>query len=495
LLALTFVICPVLAACGTRVADSRFTALLSQDRSVVVGPQDTTGSAPVLAAPTGVAASPGGQPAAVRAAAPVGVASRAAGVTAPSPATVRVSAPTAGGTRSTAPGTAPTTSAPSSAPVAGATCTTQGAPLVLGQTGVYSGFLAPILGGFRPGLAAWAQQVNAAGGLYCHHVQLYQEDDGGDPSKVSSNARDLLETKHAQALVGVTIPIAIAALRSVVDQAKVPVVGGDLVADDWNQDPYLFTEGSAGIVDLVGSVKSLVKATGKTRLGILYCVEASICQAIKKSADAGVVASQTGAQPVFTQSISLTQTGFTSECQNAKDAGVQVMFLALDGSAMERFYRDCRSIGFNPPAASIGVAVGPDAAADPLVQGAGGIYLGSTNLPYVSTGTSGAVAYHAAMARYAPGVKPDESSMAAYASGKLLEAALATVSAQALAGPITTAMILQGLGQVKNQTLGGLSVPLTFTPGQPSPMTKCYFVIKIDTAGVTSPDGTSPACL
>jgi len=275
----------------------------------------------------------------------------------------------------------------------GPACTSQGAPVVIGQDGSFSGLVGQSTGNMRTGLSVWAKYINSIGGVQCHPVQLYQEDDSSDPSKASANVNDLVRNKHAVAIVGADTPIVIAALRSSAGQLGVPVVGGDLTATDWTQDANLYPSGGSALAVYAGAIGQAIKDTGHTKVGLIYCVEASICGVIHKNYDS-MVKSVHGSV-VFQQSSSLTQSTFTAECQNAKAAGAQVIFLAMDGSADQRIASSCSSVGCHPSLASAGIAASKNALNDSNIK-ADGLYIGTNEAPYVMTNSPALDTFHKA---------------------------------------------------------------------------------------------------
>jgi branched-chain amino acid transport system substrate-binding protein len=85
--------------------------------------------------------------------------------------------------------------------------------------------------------------------------------------------------------------------------------------------------------------------------------------------------------------------------------------------------------------------------------------------------------------------------MGAWSAGKMFEAALAKVAAQARAGAVTTKMVIEGMQSLKGDTLGGLSaVPLTFKAGA-HVVPDCYFVTLIDRRGTSDLTKGRPQCL
>jgi branched-chain amino acid transport system substrate-binding protein len=376
-------------------------------------------------------------------------------------------------------------SAPSTA------CTGSGVPLRIGQIGNFSGLAGPITAAARTGLAAWVASVNARGGLACHPVVLYSVDDGQDSSKAAAAVQSLTEDKKVQALVGVFSVVSFNGLLSGVNRAKIPVIGGDLAGFSWNSEPYLFPQG-AGLRDVVRGGLQQAVADGLTKLALLYCVEADVC-----TTDAKVIPEEmtkAGGSIVYSAPVSLTQTDFTAQCQNAKNAGAQGLRVAADGSTMSRVAQSCAALGYHPKMIGINVAISPAQAADPTIR-QNTLLVSSANAPWTLDDTPGQSEFRAALKQYAPALTPGPGAMAAWASGKLFQAAVDRLGPEARTQPVTTAMILAGLGMIKNETLGGLAPPITFTPNQQAaPRLNCVWIELLTTAGWTTPRGSRPLC-
>lgn len=371
-------------------------------------------------------------------------------------------------------------------------CTKPLAPIVLGQTLASSGLVGAAISGLRTGLAVWAKDVNARGGVQCHPIQLIQLDDASDPARVSANWNTLVKDRGAVAVVGAGVPIAIAALRSSAERDRVPVVGGDITAVDWTQSPYLFPTGGAPLTSYDGALVEAAKAaSGTDKTGIFYCVEASICTGLKNNFPKS--SERAGAQVGPILAVSLTQPDFTSECQTMKAAGVNVLFFGLDGSASIRATRSCASLNYFPTIATGGIAVSAQAAADEGLR-RNGTYLGSGIVPFTMTDLPAMVAFHDAMKRYAPTATEDQQGLLGWAAGKLFEAALSKVTDKARSGDVTTDLILNGLWQLKDEKLGGLSPGATFTKGAGAKYVDCYYPLKLSKDGFSAPLGSKPFC-
>ena len=333
--------------------------------------------------------------------------------------------------------------------------------------------------------------MNSRGGVQCHPVQITTLDDASDSSRVASNWNQLMKVKGAIACLGCGTPITIAAMRSAAERDKIPAVGGDLTAEDWYQSPWLFPEGGAPLTSYSGAYVEAAKAAGGGKSGIFYCVEASICTGLKNNHAEGSKRAGLELGPV--KAVSLTQSDFTAECQQMKDAGVDVVFFGLDGSASTRAARSCISIGYKPTIATGAIAVSAQAAADQNLRTLG-TFLGTGIAPYLSTNLPVVNAFQIAMKRYAPSQELEQQAMLGWASGKLFEAALAKVADKARAGNVTTEMVTEGLWQLKNEKLGGLSPGVTFSKGNPAKYLDCYYGLKLGKDGFSSPTGAKPVC-
>jgi branched-chain amino acid transport system substrate-binding protein len=470
-----------LSACGSRVSGEEILAgagggTVKLDPSSVAELKSVAGAA-AGAAPAAAAA---GVPGTAAGTAPV-----ATGSTAQAPA-----AGTTPGAPKTKAGAPTNTVATAAAPAGAAPCTTPGAPVKLGQIGAFSGVSGPITASARTGLATWVQDVNARGGLACHPVVLYAMDDGGDPAKAAAEVQQLRD-KGVTAIAAVFDPLGFAGLRDGVEKAKMPVIGGDGIDFSWNSSPYLFPVGAG----LLGAVRGAIHQTvesGKTNMGLLYCVEATVCTAVAKIVPPEV--QRAGAKQTYSSAISLTQTDFTAQCQGAKNAGVQALGMAMDGASIGRVARSCAAINYHPQFVTTGLVLSPQNAQDPDIRH-NTLSSSSAVAPWMLDDTAGQKAYHAALAKYAPGQVPDADSIYAWSSGKLVEAAIDGLGVAARGRSLTSGDFLAGLATVKHNDLGGLTPPITFTANQnAAPLIHCTYAELLSDKGWTATT-SKPICL
>jgi branched-chain amino acid transport system substrate-binding protein len=415
------------------------------------------------------------------------------GVQKPAPGTSADAATKPGRNRPAAAAAKPAAGTAPAAANSAASCTSPGTPLKVGQIGAFSGVSGPITANARTAMAAWVQAVNTSGGIACHPVQLYAVDDGGDPAKASALFQQLVREKGVQAIVGLFDPLGFKGIRDSAERLKVPVVGGDGLDFAWNDSPYLFPAG-AGILGIVRGAVRQARDAGKTNFGLLYCVEAAVCTNVTK-----VVPPETesaGGKVTYSAAISLTQPDFTAQCQAAKNANVEALGLAMDGASMARVARSCATIGYHPLLVTNGLVLSASNAADPSIR-KNMLSSSSPVAPWMpdTQDTPGQREYHAALKKYAPQSQPTGNSMAAWAAGKLLEAAIANLGPVAVGKAITSADVMAGLGKINKETLGGLTPPMTFKPGQKfaTPMNCVYFTLLTE-KGWTAPRGSKPVC-
>jgi branched-chain amino acid transport system substrate-binding protein len=478
-----------LSGCGTRMSSEQIAAADGSAISSQAATGDTAalGADPGVIAPTTTGTTATGP-------APAGTTATgtAAGATGGAAAAGAANTTAAGAGATTKGGkTATGATAGGAATGANAPCTQTLAPVVLGQTSPSSGIIGASTFNMRAGLALWARAVNAAGGVQCHPVQLYQMDDAADPARVTSNLNDLVNNKKAIAIVGAGVPTTFSAAKRFAEQNKVPFVGGDMIEAPWFSSPWFFPQGGGPLAAYAGATKEAAAKAGSKKVGLIYCVEAAICGTINENFEA--MAKASGLEVVLRKVSSITSPDYTAECQALKAAGADAVFVALEGSGDARFARSCLSLGYAPPSATSALSVSAEAALDPNFRKLG-VYLGTGNAPYQASDTVGGKAFHAAYDRFAAGSSIDQNTISQWTSGKLFEKAIEKVFQKARSGPITRELLLEGLWQIKNEKLDGLAPGITFNKNAPPNPNDCYALLNLTTSGYTAPKGSKFEC-
>jgi branched-chain amino acid transport system substrate-binding protein len=415
----------------------------------------TLAAAPKAATAAAAAAKADGGPKPVAAASPA-----PGGGAASAPAPGGVAGGNGGGGAAPAPG----------APAAGPADT---APIVIGSVGTLSGPAGSTIRQTSEGVKVWAAWANSHGGAAGHPVKLIIQDDGGDPSRYRSELQTLVEKDNVVALVGNADALTGAAGVDYVTAKSVPYIGGDGGGDWFYQGPTYFPQGAVGEALMESEIYDAgeyARLQGKKKFGIVTCQEADICRRshrifTAKAADAGL-------DLVYQAQTSLTQPDFTAECLAAQRAGAELVELMLDANSIRRFSQSCARQSYHPflgwPA---GIAQ-EDEKDEPALEGARTTLF---TFSWIDRSNPAALEFADAIARFGKDLKPITAGhTGGWTAGKLLEKAILAVP-----GKVTRESVLAGLWTLKNETLGGLTSPLTFTKGQNAPRSKCWTTVAI----------------
>jgi branched-chain amino acid transport system substrate-binding protein len=363
----------------------------------------------------------------------------------------------------------------------------RGPELVIGYLGQETG--GPSASGTPPtegreSLAAWVAWTNDHGGVHGRPVRLVTRDGGGKPDTTAAAVKALLEVDHAIAIVGQQDTCCLAAWADDLKTRGVPVIGGQVQTLAPLTNPMVFAQGASVVSQVYGQVAK-VKAVGKTVFGHLYCTEQPACAEANDLLK--TAAAKAGVQFAFDKAATANQ-DFTAACLAAKSAGVEV--LQLDGVAVDRVTRDCARQGYLPVYGIVGDA--PAQLEVPELEGAVG------TLPaFPAFATERPTAdFRAAMKRYAPKVQPTVVSSESWLAGLAVATAVGNWADGKGAGARpTSADVLAGLLQIKDETFGGLTPPITYGPaGSPNPTQRCFFLIEIKGGRYVTPKGLKPGC-
>jgi branched-chain amino acid transport system substrate-binding protein len=366
---------------------------------------------------------------------------------------------------------------------------TQKSPVLLASVGTYSGPLGAVeLPGVRA-VQAWASSINDRGGLNGHAVRLLVYDDGGDSARHRVQVQEAIERQRVIAFVHNGEVFTGRPSVDYITAKRVPVIGSDAAADWFYESPMYFPQVSSGnqfwVLWINGVAQQMVPA-GKTKLATLICVESAACE------DADRIpaeeAPRLGFEHVYRGRASLSQPDFTAECLAARNAGAQVFMIGLDATSQLRIANACARQGYRPVFATGGIAA-PSEKVVKEEPNLDGLLVTSNGFPYFQSGTPATDEFHQAMRTYAPKEPLGVGPATGWVSAKLLEKAAAN-----LPEPPTSEAILQGLWMLHEETLDGLTGPLTFVANQPAARTTCWWPIVVKNRSWASPDGFQRHC-
>jgi branched-chain amino acid transport system substrate-binding protein len=329
-------------------------------------------------------------------------------------------------------------------------------------------------------LRAWVQFTNAKGGINGHPVELIVVDDRSDPSRARAAAQDMVENRGVVAI----IPFAVlthSGMGPYVKEKRIPLIGGDHASDNYCQNEMYFPQGTCREGWAYGGMKALAELFKERNLGVLACVESDICPFTIDVAKK--YASSLGFKLVYTGQASIASPDFSAQCLSAKGAGVDVLLIQMELNSMRRIGGQCGRQGFKPKYGSFQQDVTFES-----VPEYEGMPLGNQTFSYSYEGPETAE-FRKALAQYAPQASNGGYFANAWAAGKALEKAIAQIQ-----GPVTSAAILEQLWTFKNETLGGLTVPLTYVKDTPTVPPFCVYVTTVGKGKVDAPFGLKPLC-
>jgi branched-chain amino acid transport system substrate-binding protein len=354
--------------------------------------------------------------------------------------------------------------------------------LTFGNIATYSGLLGAIGVGNKYALAAWVSMQNVRGGLDGHPIKLIIGDDRADPITGLTIEKRMVENDHILAFVGNINVFGFEQYADYATSKGVPFIGGDAVNPRWFTDPNAFPSSGPLSNQIEAGLQYFVNQ-GSTRLAIAYCLEvAKMCTYLNEHAMKAPV----GKYVIVDEQVSLAAPSYTSQCLRMQAAKADVAYLMMDTAGAARFVQNCATQGYRPKV----VVLGLDAtAAFPGVEVMQGSYVPGATVPLSETQIPAVAEYRAAMAKYAPGIDDSGTAGLGWVGGLLLGRAGAH-----LPDKPTAADLKANLWKIKNDNLGGFSVPLTFPTDKPAVPSTCVFIWGVKDHKFFAPQGPKAVC-
>ncbi|GAA0617510.1 hypothetical protein GCM10009547_19700 [Sporichthya brevicatena] len=404
----------------------------------------------------------------------------------------------AGGAATAAPGKATTAGGASTGTAAqpgkaaagsGNKCATSGSVVTLGNISTQSGLLGELFKGLPEALQVWAKSANACGGFGGHPVRVVSADDGGDPATALTIAQRMVQNDKVLAFIGLDMPLSVAGIEKYLKEVGVPSIGGDSSELPFFENPMFFPIGP--FVSVIGAADAEIAISkGAKKIAVFYCTEIpNSCGPVAASKDLQVgspVVKAMGGEIVLSQKASVVAPSYTSQCIAAKRAGAEAIIAILDGPSVGRLATNCHAQDYKP--IFLGISLGLSAnLTDYAALNQNNFFAPLNTFPWVDASLPGPKKYAEDLQKYFGRPLGGPSPAMAYASGVL---AAHAVRAGLPANP-TSADVIKGLYTIKNETLGGLVAPLTFTPKLPRDgITSCYFLVAISQGKFVAPEGS-----
>ncbi|MGH9035193.1 MAG: ABC transporter substrate-binding protein, partial [Acidimicrobiia bacterium] len=163
-----------------------------------------------------------------------------------------------------------------------------------------------------------------------------------------------------------------------------------------------------------------------------------------------------------------------AECLAAQREGVELFEIALDTNSIGRLAASCARQGFRPIYGFPAGLAKDSQQDDPNLDGA------RSTLPtfsWLQNDSPASAEFQEAMKRYGKGLLPATAGHSGgWTAGKVFEKG---VVAGGTLGKVTRESVLAGLYTIKQDTLGGITGPLTFAAGQTAERARCTSGVEI----------------
>jgi branched-chain amino acid transport system substrate-binding protein len=361
-------------------------------------------------------------------------------------------------------GAAPSASGTGQSAAAGSTSASQtptGPPIMLGAVGTRSGIIGAAVRDVWRGIPVWEKWVNTHGGVMGRPVQFITVDDGGDPGKHAAAVRRLIRENHVVAFVGSLAPTTLSAGTPLLEQAGIPVIGGDAGESGWFTSPMAFPSNSQGIARGNALGKWGAANLKITKAAVFYITDVDVGERFRSSFKNAWT--KAGKQIVVDVGVSLAQPDFTSEILQAKNAGAEVIYIGMEEAACQRFFDAARRQNYTPIWFTAACVLRPILRAKDITTDR--LWAGSS-FGRSDANTPEAAEWREAYKRFAPDLPYPDSFSFTWIAGKMFEAAVKA------GGGVTSKQIVDGFHKLSNVTLGGLIPPQSWPPG-PHPEGSC----------------------
>lgn len=360
-------------------------------------------------------------------------------------------------------------------------------PIIIGAVGTRSGPVGAVSRDFTVGVQVWVQWINAQGGIAGHQVVYRVVDDGGDPARHRALQQQLVEEEGVIAFVKNFDGLVGASAAEYPTRAGIPVIDTEGASDHVYTSPMFFPvlpAGSSLAQSALHSWAEVAVPAGNTRVALINCAEAQSCTALGQAWREH--ASDVGFEVVYAASSSLVAPDYTSECLNARSAGADMILVGMDGASAGRIVQSCHRQNYQPLIGLLATSATDSVRTNAQLNG---MLVGTYTWAFPSEDTPAMQEFHDAFATFLPGVVPNGTHASGWVAAKAFEAA-----AQNMPQTPTSQAVLDGLYALNGDDLGGLTYPLTFTPGQTAPRRICWSVVVLQDEQWTAPRGGSLEC-
>ncbi|MDT2003819.1 ABC transporter substrate-binding protein [Rhodococcus opacus] len=343
----------------------------------------------------------------------------------------------------------------------------EGDAIKIGYALAQTGFASGVVGPTAEVAQAWANWVNAEGGIGGRPVEIVVRDTAATPATALTAVKQLVEQEGVVALMfgdGASE----SGLRDYLASSDVAVL--EVQSFDptmFSALPNFFATSTTDKYVHSGYAEAAAAAGGKS-LAFAVCAEVAACT------QAGEVSEELapGLDMKYTGTVKVTgsQPSFTAECLKLNQSDTEWIGMALDFAGTgNRMASDCLQQGYTG-----GFVVGSGSVNGGLDEVPDAKFTGPMNGFPWWVDDAPVAQYRDVMAEFAPDVPITGTWQTSTWTGlEMFRRALAGHTVEGL----TRRQVIDAYGTIKDETLGGLlPQPVTYTPGEPAPPVSCYWI-------------------
>lgn len=329
---------------------------------------------------------------------------------------------------------------------------------------------------FRAGIDACVGEVNASGGIKGRKLVVIVEDNAYNPQRTVAAARKLITRDEVLAIGMPFGAVSASAFDYVLEESKVPMINTYGSALEWFNPPKPGLFGAMTLYeDQARTIGRWLVKDGHKSTAVVHSALAGFVN-VAKMVEPGVKS----ASPNVPVEMVPTKFGTTDYAPIALDLvkkNPDSVVLILAQGEMIAAAKELRQQGYkgaiytySPSVANSVLELG-----GPALEGAKAIGLTAP----INGDTPAIKAYREALAKYAPGEKPDYVSLIGYALTKITVEALRRIE-----GPINRESVVKALYTIQNYDTG-IFPPVSYTPQRHLGVTSVQRVVAKDGQWVT----------
>ncbi|WAX58428.1 ABC transporter substrate-binding protein [Jatrophihabitans cynanchi] len=322
----------------------------------------------------------------------------------------------------------------------------------------------------------WAKWTNAHGGINGHPVKVIAVDDAGNPAQGLSAVKKLVEQDHVVAIVGSQAGT-FGSWTPYLEQKHVPIIGGAATGNTTGSPKYGFPA-ALGVSELISAQFELYKSLGfKTVANLLAQGAGQNVQQFEAALSSAAAA--TGVKIVYTTTVSPTSPDFTAPCLSVKNSKADIAAVGISPTVTLNIIKTCMRQGYAGAYLTTNGLANPAWDKDSDLRGAT-LYLVDDVWPFDEQRTQAQKDYFAAINQYDPGMLTNAGYNAYVQSAWVAFQLFRTAAENAKLTPTSTGDdLLPGLYAIKNNTLDGLTGPLTFSASDKLHVDNCYYISQL----------------